>query len=167
MTLDILKAWIIRVALCTAFLFSGTIRDNLRFGRQDATDEEMIEALKVAQAWGFVEDKDGLDTCFHREAKTSLVDKKQRLSPLPVHSLENLTFMSLMILLAPSILKTDIKLRTALSSYASDASVIIVAQRVSSIINADQIVVLDEGKMVGVGSPQRPIIKLPSLSRNC
>jgi len=131
-------------------LFSGTIRDNLRFGRQDATDEEMIEALKVAQAWGFVEDKDGLDTQVSQGGKNFSGGQKQRLSIAralvrkPNVYVFDDSFSALDF-------KTDIKLRTALSSYASDASVIIVAQRVSSIINADQIVVLDEGKMVGVG----------------
>lgn len=133
-----------------SILFSGTIRDNLRFGRQDATDEEMIEALKVAQAWGFVEDKDGLDTQVSQGGKNFSGGQKQRLSIAralvrkPNVYVFDDSFSALDF-------KTDIKLRTALSSYASDASVIIVAQRVSSIINADQIVVLDEGKMVGVG----------------
>lgn len=133
-----------------AVLFSGTIRDNLRFGKEDATDEEMIEALKVAQAWGFVKDKDGLDTVVAQGAKNFSGGQKQRLS------------IARALVRKPSVyifddsfsaldFKTDIKLRTALAEYAADASIIIVAQRVSSIINAQQIVVLDEGKIAGIG----------------
>lgn len=133
-----------------ATLFSGTIRDNLRFGKQTATDEQMIEALKVAQAWGFVAEKEGLDTKVSQGGKNFSGGQKQRLSIAralvrkPNVYIFDDSFSALDF-------KTDIKLRTALTSYANDASIIIVAQRVSSIINADQIVVLDEGKVAGIG----------------
>lgn len=134
-----------------AILFSGTVRDNLRFGNETATDEEMVEALKVAQAWNFLEEKDGLDTRVSQGGKNFSGGQKQRLS------------IARALVRKPSIyifddsfsaldFKTDIRLRTALKDYAKDASIIIVAQRVSSIINADQIIVLDEGKMVGIGT---------------
>lgn len=134
-----------------ATLFSGTVRDNLRFGNKDASDEEMIEALKVAQSWSFLKDKEGLDTVVSQGGKNFSGGQKQRLS------------IARALVRKPSVyvfddsfsaldFKTDIKLRTALKDYAKKSSIIIVAQRVSSIINADQIIVLDEGKMVGIGN---------------
>lgn len=134
-----------------AVLFSGTVRDNLRFGNENATDEEMIEALKVAQSWNFLKEKEGLDTRVSQGGKNFSGGQKQRLA------------IARALVRKPSIyifddsfsaldFKTDIRLRTALKDYAHDASIIIVAQRVSSIINAEQIIVLDEGKMVGIGT---------------
>ncbi|HKM02453.1 MAG TPA: ABC transporter ATP-binding protein [Bacilli bacterium] len=134
-----------------AVLFSGSVRDNLRFGKSDATDEEMIEALKVAQSWNFVKKKEGLDTMVSQGGKNFSGGQKQRLAIAralvrkPNIYIFDDSFSALDF-------KTDIKLRTALSNYAKNASVIIVAQRVSSIINAEQIVVLDEGKMMGIGT---------------
>lgn len=133
-----------------AVLFSGTVRDNLRFGKNDATDEEMIEALQVAQAWKFIKDKEGLDTVVAQGAKNFSGGQKQRLSIAralvrkPNVYVFDDSFSALDF-------KTDIKLRKALSEYAKKSSIIIVAQRVSSIINAQQIVVLDEGKIAGIG----------------
>ena len=118
-----------------AVLFSGSVRDNLRFGKSDATDEEMIEALKVAQSWNFVKKKEGLDTMVSQGGKNFSGGQKQRLAIAralvrkPNIYIFDDSFSALDF-------KTDIKLRTALSNYAKNASVIIVAQRVSSIINA-------------------------------
>ncbi len=134
-----------------AVLFSGTVRNNLRFGDEKASDADMIEALKVSQSWGFLQEKDGLDTQVSQGGKNFSGGQKQRLS------------IARALVRKPSVyifddsfsaldFKTDIKLRTALVDYAKNSSIIIVAQRVSSIINADQIIVLDEGKMVGIGT---------------
>jgi len=143
-----------------ALLFSGSIKDNLRFGKKDATDEEMWAAAEVAQASHFINKKETkLDTDVSQGGKNFSGGQKQRLAiaralvKKPEIYIFDDSFSALDF-------KTDIKLRRALKEYTKSSSVIIVAQRVSTIIDADNIVVLNEGKIVGQG-------KHADLLKNC
>ena len=134
-----------------AVLFTGSIRDNIRFGREDATDDEIIEALKIAQAWNFVEEKgQGLDYVLAQSGRNLSGGQKQRLAIAralirkPNFYLFDDSFSALDF-------KTDRMLRDALKPYTEDSAVIVVAQRVSTIKDAENIIVLDEGKIVGQG----------------
>ena len=135
-----------------ALLFKGTIRENLKFGNKTATDEDINEALKVAQAFNFVDKlPDKLDSFVSQGGKNFSGGQKQRLAiartlvKKPEIYIFDDSFSALDF-------KTDAKLRKALEGYVGTSSVIVVAQRVSSILNADTIVVLNEGKMVGKGT---------------
>lgn len=135
-----------------ALLFKGTIRENLKFGNKTATDEDINEALKVAQAFNFVDKlPDKLDSFVSQGGKNFSGGQKQRLAitrtlvKKPEIYVFDDSFSALDF-------KTDAKLRKALEGYVGTSSVIVVAQRVSSILNADTIIVLNEGKMVGKGT---------------
>lgn len=135
-----------------AVLFTGTIRENIKFGREDATDEEIIEVLKIAQAWDFVNEKEeGLDYILSQSGKNLSGGQKQRLSIAralirkPEFYLFDDSFSALDF-------QTDKMLREALKPYTIDSTMIIVAQRVSTIKDADNIIVLDEGNIVGQGT---------------
>ncbi|MFN2747437.1 MULTISPECIES: ABC transporter ATP-binding protein [Bacillus] len=138
-----------------ASLFSGTIRDNIRFGKEDATEEEILEALEAAQASEFIEGKEnGIDAYIEQAGANLSGGQKQRLSIAralvrkPEIYLFDDSFSALDY-------KTDKKLRDALEKRTADAAVIIVAQRVSTITEADQIIVLNEGKIAGIGTHQQ------------
>lgn len=133
-----------------AFLFSGTIADNLRHGKKNATEEEMYRALRIAQIDDFVQ-KQGLDYKVSQGGNNFSGGQKQRLS------------IARAIIKKPDIyifddsfsaldFKTDARLRAALKKEIHDSAVIIVAQRISTILDADQIIVLDEGRIVGKGT---------------
>lgn len=143
----------------TATLFSGTIRDNLRFGKADASDEEMWEALRVAQAYDFVSKLElGLDSPVSQGGKNFSGGQKQRLAIAralvrkPKVYVFDDSFSALDF-------RTDIRLRTALKSYAKNATIFVVAQRVSSIMDATQILVLDNGVVVGLGTHNELLAK--------
>ncbi len=141
-------------------LFSGTIASNIRFGNKDASDEEMREAAEIAQAADFIEEKNmGFESDVSQGGSNVSGGQKQRLA------------IARAIARRPKILifddsfsaldmKTDAKLRKKLSEKVKDATMIVVAQRISTILNADQILVLDEGHMVGKGTHQE-------LMENC
>ena len=136
----------------TALLFKGTIRSNIKFGKNDATDEEINEALSVAQAENFVSKlPDGLDTFVSQSGKNFSGGQKQRLciARALVRKPEFYVFDDSFSALD---FKTDAKLRAALKNYTQNSSVIVVAQRVSSILDAENIIVLNEGKVVGEGT---------------
>jgi len=134
------------------YLFSGTIASNLRFGREDATDELWWEALDIAQARDFVEAMpEGLDAPIAQGGTNVSGGQRQRLAiaravvKRPSVYLFDDSFSALDY-------ATDAALRARLRSVTSDAAVIVVAQRVSTIRSADRIVVLDEGRVVGTGT---------------
>ncbi len=134
-----------------AYLFGGTIASNLRFGKQDATDEELWHALEVAQSRDFVEAMEGGLGAQIDQGGTNLSGgQRQRLA------------IARALVKRPSIYLfddcfsaldagTDARLRAALRADTRDATVLIVAQRVSTIMHADRIIVLDEGRIVGIG----------------
>lgn len=135
-----------------AILFSGTINENIRFGKRDATDEEIRRAAEVAQASDFIQDmKDGFDSAIAQGGTNVSGGQKQRLSIAralvrrPEIYIFDDSFSALDF-------KTDARLRAALKQETQEATVLIVAQRVSTVMDADQIIVLDEGRMVGIGT---------------
>lgn len=137
-----------------AVLFSGTITDNIRYGKEDATNEEIQHAADIAQATEFIADmRDGFDSIIAQGGANVSGGQKQRLSIAralvrrPEVYLFDDSFSALDF-------KTDAKLRAALKKETLDATVLIVAQRVSTVMDADQIIVLDEGRMVGIGTHQ-------------
>ena len=136
-----------------ALLFKGTIKSNMLFGNDDATDEDINEALNIAQAYRFISKlPDGVDSYVSQGGKNFSGGQKQRLciARALVKKPEIYVFDDSFSALD---FKTDSQLRNALNkSIGEDSSVIVVAQRVSSILNADNIIVLNEGKCVGQGT---------------
>jgi ATP-binding cassette subfamily B multidrug efflux pump len=134
------------------FLFTGTVASNLRYGREDATDEDLWKALEIAQGRDFVEQMDGrLDARISQGGTNVSGGQRQRLAIARaiVHQPQILVFDDSFSALD---LMTDAKLRQALWRKLPEVTKIVVAQRVSTIVEADRIVVLDDGKLVGVGA---------------
>ncbi len=142
-----------------AALVSGTVRDNVKWGKPDATDEEIIEALKTAQALDFVSEKDGLDSKILQGGKNLSGGQIQRLT------------IARALVRKPEILilddsssaldfATDAALRRAIKADTDNMTVFIVSQRFSTIKNADMIIVLDDGRVCGIG-------KHDELFENC
>ena len=133
-------------------LFTGTVRDNLKWGREDATDEEIIQALQSAQAWDFVSAMpQGLDTMLTQGGTNVSGGQKQRLC------------IARAMLKKPAILilddstsavdsDTESRIRESFRRELSDTTVFIIAQRISSVVSADKIIVLDEGTVESVGT---------------
>ena len=137
-----------------AVLFSGTIAANIRYGKEDATDEEVRHAADIAQASDFITDmKDGFASTIEQGGANVSGGQKQRLSIARalVRRPEVYVFDDSFSALD---FKTDAKLRAALKRETLDATVLIVAQRVSTVMDADQIIVLDEGRVAGIGTHQ-------------
>lgn len=146
---------VISITQQQAVLFSGTIRSNLQFGYEEATDKEMWHALEIAQAADFVREEGGLDAVVEQNGSNFSGGQRQRLAiartiikPASIYvfddSLSALDF------------ETDAKLRAALAKdpQIQRAVTVIVAQRISTVVDADQIIVLDEGRVVGQGTHQ-------------
>ncbi len=135
-----------------AFLFAGTVASNLRFGKPTATDAELWEALEIAQAADFVRAMpDGLDSEIAQGGTNVSGGQRQRLAiarALVVHP-DLYVFDDSFSALD---LATDARLRAALEPHTAEAAMLIVAQRVSTIRNADQILVLEDGRVVGAGT---------------
>lgn len=135
-----------------AFLFSGTIADNIRFGKKDASDAEIWRALEIAQAKSFVADMpDGIDSFVSQAGKNYSGGQKQRLAIARaiVKGAEVIVFDDSFSALD---LATDARLRASLRENLSEANIVIVAQRVGTVLNADRIIVLDGGNVVGQGT---------------
>jgi ATP-binding cassette subfamily B protein len=144
------------------YLFSGTVRSNLQYGLPDATDDEMWTALRVAQAADFVSRMPGgLDAPIEQGGTNVSGGQRQRLAIAralvrkPDIYLFDDSFSALD-------LATDARLRAALVPYTREAAVLIVAQRVSTIRNADQIVVLEDGRIVGLGRHDELLATCPT-----
>lgn len=144
-----------------AWLFSGTIASNLRYGNADATDEQLMHAADVAQAGDFIRSlPDGLNSFVAQGGTNFSGGQKQRLSiaralvKKPELYIFDDSFSTLDF-------KTDAALRKALAKETQDAAVLIIAQRVSTIQHADQIVVLNEGQMVGLGKHEELLQTCP------
>ncbi len=134
-----------------AFLFSGTVASNLRFGRPDATDAELWEALEIAQAAGFVQSMpNGLDSPINQGGTNVSGGQRQRLS-IARALVANPDIFVFDDSFSALDLATEARLRTALAPRTREAAVIVVAQRVSTIVGADQILVLEDGRVVGLG----------------
>lgn len=146
------------------YLFSGTIATNLRFGNPDASDEDLWEALAVAQAADFVAEMPlGLDAPIEQGGTNVSGGQRQRLSIAralvrrPEIYLFDDSFSALD-------LATDARLRAALTPFTADAAKVIVAQRVSSIMHADRILVLEDGRAVGLGRHEDLLEKCPTYA---
>ena len=142
----------VAMVLQTNVLFSGTIKENMRWGNKDATDEEIMEACKIAQADEFIQNfKDGYDTMIERGGANVSGGQRQRLC------------IARALLMNPKILilddstsavdtKTDSLIRQGLASSLKDTTKIIIGQRISSIQDADRIVVMNDGKIDAIGT---------------
>jgi ATP-binding cassette, subfamily B, multidrug efflux pump len=135
-----------------AILFSGSINDNILYGKEDASDEEIRHAAEVAQAAGFIEDMpEKYETVIEQGGVNVSGGQKQRLSIAralirkPEIYIFDDSFSALDF-------KTDAKLRAALRAELGDSTVLIVAQRVSTILDADRIIVLEDGQVAGIGN---------------
>ena len=147
----------VAMVLQTNVLFSGTIKENMRWGNKDATDEEIVEACKIAQADEFIQNfKDGYDTMIERGGANVSGGQRQRLC------------IARALLMNPKILilddstsavdtKTDSLIRQGLASSLKDTTKIIIGQRISSIQDADRIVVMNDGKIDAIGTHQELI----------
>ena len=141
-------------------LFSGTVDSNIRYGIQNASVEEIEKAATIAQAMEFIQDKpEKFETAISQGGTNVSGGQKQRLSIARALAKNPKMFIFDDSFSALD-LKTDAKLRKELKSEIKDATVLIVAQRISTIMNADQIIVLDEGEMVGIGTHDE-------LMKNC
>jgi len=146
------------------YLFSGTVATNLRFGRPDATDAELWEALEIAQAADFVRQMPhGLDSEVAQGGTSVSGGQRQRLSiaralvARPEIYVFDDSFSALD-------LATDARLRQALEPHTRDAAVLVVAQRVSTIIGADEILVLEDGEIVGRGRHDALVLTCPTYA---
>jgi ATP-binding cassette subfamily B protein len=146
------------------FLFSGTVASNLQYGKPDATEEEMWEALRVAQAEDFVRAMPGgLQARIEQGGSNVSGGQRQRLSIARalIRRPEVFVFDDSFSALD---LATDARLRAALPAFTSEAAVLIVAQRVSTISTADQIIVLEDGRLIGKGTHDELLASCPTYA---
>jgi ATP-binding cassette subfamily B protein len=146
------------------YLFSGTVGTNLRFGDSNATDDELWNALEIAQAADFVRAMSGgLDAPINQGGTNVSGGQRQRLAIARalVHKPEIYLFDDSFSALD---LATDARLRAALAPHTADAAVLIVGQRVSTISHADQILVLEDGQAVGLGTHQELLATCPTYA---
>ena len=144
----------VSVVLQKNVLFSGTIKDNLRWGNKNATDEELIEACKLAQADEFISQfPDGYDTMIEQGGTNVSGGQKQRIC------------IARALLKKPKVLilddstsavdtRTDALIRKGFESYIPDTTKIIIAQRIASVEHADRVIVMDNGKIDAIGTPE-------------
>lgn len=143
-----------RIALIPqqAFLFSGTVADNIRFGKEDASDAEIWKALEIAQAKSFVAAMpDGIESFVSQAGKNYSGGQKQRLS-IARAIVKNADICIFDDSFSALDLATDARLRAALRENMKDTNIIIVTQRVGTVLNADRIIVMDNGEAVGIGT---------------
>jgi ATP-binding cassette subfamily B multidrug efflux pump len=146
------------------YLFSGTVADNLRYGKADATEDEMWEALRVAAADGFVRaHADGLAMRVAQGGMNFSGGQRQRLAIAravmrrPAMYLFDDAFSALDV-------HTDARVRAGLREASADATVVIVAQRISTVVEADQVIVIDDGRVVGVGTHESLLADCPTYA---
>ena len=146
-------------------LFSGTVADNLRLGRADATEDQMWEALRVACADGFVRaHADGLEMRVAQGGNNFSGGQRQRLA------------IARAVIRAPAVylfddalsaldVHTDARVRDQLREVAADSTVIIVAQRISTVMGADQVIVLEDGHVAGAGTHETLLTECPAYAQ--
>ncbi len=147
-----------------AILFTGSVTDNIKFGKEDASEEDVTQAAETSQAMEFISNmKDGFDSVISQGGTNVSGGQKQRLSIAralvrkPEIYLFDDSFSALDF-------KTDAKLRAALKTETANATMIVVAQRVSTVLDADKIIVLEEGRIAGIGN-HRQLMKTSEIYR--
>jgi ATP-binding cassette, subfamily B, multidrug efflux pump len=147
-----------------AYLFSGTVAENLRYGRAEATDAEMWEALRVASAEGFIgAHADGLDMPVAQGGVNFSGGQRQRLAIAravirrPKVYLFDDAFSALDV-------HTEARVRAALREVSAEATLLIVSQRISTMAQADQVIVIDDGRVVGCGSHESLLAECPTYA---
>lgn len=146
------------------YLFSGTVASNLRFGRPDATDAELWRALEIAQAAHFVRAMpDGIDSTINQGGTNVSGGQRQRLSIARALAVNPEVYVFDDSFSALD-LATDARLRVALAPHTSNAAVLVVAQRVSTITEADEIIVLEDGEIIGRGPHDRLLDTCPTYT---
>jgi ATP-binding cassette subfamily B multidrug efflux pump len=158
--LDALRAQM-GIALQETVLFSGTVRDNIRYGRPDATEDEVIAAAKAAQAHDFITAfPDGYDTPVGQRGVNLSGGQKQRIA------------IARALLVHPKVLvlddstsavdvETEAQIEVALEQLMADATTFVIAQRISTVLNADKIVVLDRGQVAAQGTHAELMVSSP------
>ncbi len=142
----------IGMVLQSNVLFTGTVRENLLWGREDADDEEIIEALKSAQAWDFVSEMpQGLDTQIHQGGTNVSGGQKQRLC-IARAMLKHPAILILDDSTSAVDSDTESRIRASFKQELADTTVFIIAQRISSVVSADKIIVLDNGSVESIGT---------------
>lgn len=135
-----------------AMLFTGTIRENMKWRKADATDDEIIAALKTAQAWEFVQrTSDGLDTVISQGGKNLSGGQKQRIS-IARALVGNPDIVILDDSTSALDYKTDLAFRKALSNDLPNTTIVVISQRTTSLRDADKIIVMEDGEAVGIGT---------------
>jgi len=134
-----------------AVLFEGTIRENMQWGKEDATDEEIWHALEIAQAADVVRSKNGLDAMIEQNGRNLSGGQKQRLT-IARALLKNPEILIMDDSASALDFATDLKLRRAIHNLGNQMTVFIVSQRASTVRAANQILVLDDGNLVGIGT---------------
>ena len=146
------------------YLFSGTVADNLRYGKADATEAEMWEALRVACADGFVAGhNDGLDMRVAQGGINFSGGQRQRLA-IARAVIRSPTVYLFDDALSALDVHTDARVRQHLREVAADSTLIIVAQRISTVLTADQVIVLDDGRVVGIGTHDTLLTDCPAYA---
>ncbi len=144
----------VSVVLQKNTLFSGTLRENMQWGNPEASDQEIIRVLKLAQAWEFIKDLDGgLDAPVEQGGSNFSGGQRQRLC-IARSLLKNPKVLILDDSTSAVDMATDAKLRYAFTHELPDLTIIIIAQRIASIADADEVIVLDDGRIDGVGRPE-------------
>lgn len=148
-------------ALQEALLFSGTIRENIRYGKPDATESEIIAAAKAAQAYDFIMEKAGrLDASVEQRGKNFSGGQKQRLAIARA-----LCVQPKILILDDSTsavdIETETQIQAALTELMANSTVFVVAQRISTVLTADKILVLDQGKLVAEGRHEELLMSSP------
>ena len=142
----------IGMVLQESILFTGTIRDNIGWGREDASEEEIIEAARAAQAHSFITDlPDGYDTILGQRGVNLSGGQKQRIS-IARALLKKPAILILDDSTSAVDMETEARIHAALRSLIKDSTCFVIAQRISSVMDADKIIVLDDGKIVNMGT---------------
>lgn len=149
-----------------AILFKGTIRSNLLMANPNASEEEMLATLKTSEAIDFVNDKGGLDAEVEENGRNFSGGQKQRLN-IAIALVKQPKLLILDDSTSALDYITDAKVRKAIKEYSKNMTSIIISQRASSIKDADEIIVLDDGKIQGIGTHHQLLENCPIYQAIC